>query len=195
MEDLMRNVLIAIILLTLTEGTFAADQVSLVKALGSRISISKILALPETEVKYQFTLCQAQNCQVLGATEGYTERQIRSLSGAWRELGAVGLAVAETVGVVYLSATGIAIGAGFSGLAIVGGGSFGFLAPISAIAYIKQINPIEQFKTGGVEQNLKKSVEAMVFEGNGSFVIYQSEDLGKTIALAVRISNVLESIQ
>ena len=184
--------IVSLLLCVAVLGMSAVSKADPGQSLISHVAVSKAV---DNKDRFVFSVCQAGRCETLGSKQGYTAEQIEKFNGNWQMLGAVGMGLGEGVVVLYLAGSGVAIGAGYMSFgAIVGGGTIGAAAPLTAIHYLKSINPVEQFRNGSVKSRMESAIEDMIENGEASVVIYKNTDLKKTLKVAKRLDAILKKI-
>lgn len=184
----MKALLAALLILANVVTTHAKLGETLVSHIA--VSRSKVNAQ-----RFVFSVCQANQCERLGSERGYSEQQIEKLSGTLQMVGASVMGVGEGLVVIYLGASGAAIGAGYMSFgALVGGGVVGAGVPLTAIKMIKSINPVRKFRNGSAQNKIEGAVEKLIASGDASVVLYKNTDLKKTLELASRVDGVLGRI-
>ena len=167
--------------------------------LGDSLTSYVAIAKSTTQAdRYVFMICQAGTCETLGNPAGYSAEQINSMNGTMKQIIGPIVGVAETAVILYLAAAGwpigASIGAGYFLLGVTGV-AVGAAVPITAIHYIKSINPFSIYHQGVHENKIAYGLSDMLKTGEASLVIYQNTDLNETLWVANQIQQALSNLK
>ncbi len=173
----------------------------------SSVSVTRVSG---EKSRFIFQICGpiVDNCELIGRETGYSQAEVETLSGRWKQARAIGTgAVVAAVG-AYVGAFVGAIGAG-TALTAWGTGTLGTTAaiasygvstvavPAGTMVFIDELNPVKLHREGRAERRMIRGVRQSVRaeENNISMVIFTDSENQDVIDFARVVEEVLWSLE